>query len=201
MRHRPLFAAVCLLCVCAGPGLAQSGSSAGEQLRALGIKVTADRLVQYAAQGDMTTVNLLLEAGLPVSSADPVRRVTALHNASAQGHVRIITRLLDLGADVNAQDWHGVTPLIAAAHAGQVRVVEQLLRRGADVNVAPAKAPTALIAAIQNGTPAMVDMLLNAGADPELPDGVGQTPMGAAELAGRRDLARKLEKAASGRRP
>lgn len=201
MRHRPLVATAFVLCACAGPGLAQSGSPAGEQLRALGIEVTAGRLVQYAAQGDMTTVNLLLEAGLPVSIADPVRRVTALHNASAQGHVRIVTRLLDLGADVNAQDWHGVTPLIAAVHAGHARVVEQLLREGADVNVAPAKAPTALIAAIQNGTPAMVDILLNAGANPELPDRVGQTPMVAAELAGRQELAKKLAKAASGRRP
>jgi len=188
-----------MLIVAALPGLcvAQTKPSAVEQLTKIRIEIIPERLTQYAAQGDLVTVNLLIDAGLRVNSADPIRKATALHNASAQGHLRIVARLLELGADIDARDWHGVTPLIAAVYAGHTSIVQALLQKGADVNVVPEKAPTALIAAIQTGKLALVDMLLAANAKPAMPDGVGQTPLSAAKLATRHDIVGRIEAALS----
>lgn len=192
----PYFAVVALLfSVVTGQSAAQSHLSANEQLQVLGIDVVPERLVQYAAQGDLTTVNLLMDAGLAASSAEAGRQATALHNAAAQGHMRMVLRLLERGAEVNARDWHGVTPLIAAAHSGHTAVVALLLQNGADVNVSPTQAPTALIAAVQGGFGAIVEMLLQAGARADLPDGVGQTPLSAARLAKRTELANRINEA------
>lgn len=173
--------------------LAQAKPSAVEQLIKIGIEITPERLTQYAAQGDLTTVSLLIDAGLPVNSADPIRKVTALHNASAQGHLRMVVRLLELGANIDARDWHGVTPLIAAVYAEKLSIVQQLLKNGANVNVVPEKAPTALIAAIQTGNLAIVNMLLDANARPDMSDGVSQTPLSAARLAQRDNIQERIE--------
>lgn len=187
-----------LLSVACSTAIAQNKLPAREQLKANGIEILPERLVQYAAQGDIVTVNLLIDAGLSVNAADPVRHVTALHNAAAQGHARIVQRLLELGADVNARDWWGVTPLIAAAGAGQVAIVSLLVQKGADVNVVPEKAPTALIAAIQQGSLKTVDLLLAAKAQIDLSDGVGQTPLSAAKLANRGEILTRLETISTG---
>jgi hypothetical protein len=142
----------------------QTANAAATRLRAMAIAANVQALVQYAAQGDIAVVNLLLDAGVSASAKDPVRGVTALHNAAALGHLRIANRLMELGADVNATDWHGVTPLINAAHGGYVDMARALIAKGADVNAAPGAAPTALAAAMQGDKSAMVELLLKAGA-------------------------------------
>jgi hypothetical protein len=61
-------------------------------------------------------------------------RQTALHMAS-QTNATLSTarRLLSKGADVNAQDKYGWTPLHIAAYYGADRIVDLLLAEGADV--------------------------------------------------------------------
>jgi ankyrin repeat protein len=165
------------------------------KLKASGIEVNATRLVQYAAAGDLVTVELLLAAGIPARSAEPVWQVTPLHNAAAQGHARLVARLLELGADVNARDARGYTALIDAAYGGRGVIVKQLLEAGARSDVRPTDGPTALIAAVQADSLAVVDQLLIAGADPALADASGQTPLIAADRAGRTAIAARLKSA------
>lgn len=174
---------------------AQQPAAAAAQLKAGGIEINAERLVQFAAQGDIAVLNQLIEAGVDVKQAEPKRQVTALHNAAAQGHKRIVLRLLELGADVNAADWYGVTPLITAAIGGHSEIAQILLQKGADPNRSPAQAPTALIAAIWRDDPALLELLLNAGAKPDLADGLGRTPLAAAKQAKRAQLVTRIETA------
>jgi ankyrin repeat protein len=182
-------------------GAAPSRGEARAQLRHSGIEATTVRLVQYAAEGDTVTVELLLAAGVSPKAAEPRRRVTPLHNAAAQGHARLVTRFLELGADVNALDWFGYSPLVDAAYYGRGAVVRQLLAAGARVDIKPLDGPTALIAAVQANSPEVVDALLGAGADPALADSAGQTPLAAAERGGRTAIAARLAAAlASGAR-
>ncbi len=191
MKALVLAAAVAL----AAPAGAVDKQAALAQLQSTGIAANSSRLVQYAALGDWATVSLLLDAGLKVNDREPRRRVTALHNAAAQGHARLAQRLLDLGADVKAQDWHGVTPLIAAVAGGHTKLVAMLLAKGSDVNVVPAAAPTALLCAVQRGDLAMVDLLLKAGAKADLPDVFGQSPLGAARLSAQAEVEARLQAA------
>ncbi len=60
--------------------------------------------------------------------------VTPLHVAAAsETPVELLTKMLKLGADINATDNCGETPLCHAATAGNLEIVDWLLDHGADV--------------------------------------------------------------------
>lgn len=177
----------------AGPAQAQFTNQAADRLAVMRIEPTPASLVQYAAQGDASTVELLIAAGVSAKAAEPVRKATALHAAAAQGHLRMVERLLALGAGVDEPDWHGVTPLAAACAGGHLPVARALLRAGARVDHVPGAAPTALILAIQSGNTPLAEELLAAGANPRLADAFGTTPLEAARRARRQALVARLE--------
>jgi cytohesin len=57
-----------------------------------------------------------------------------LHGAAYRGHKEIAELLISKGADVNAKDEDGRTPLLHAALIGHREVVELLITNGVDVN-------------------------------------------------------------------
>jgi hypothetical protein len=157
-RFAALFAA--LLLAAAGA----QAQDAAARLALMGIVPGPERLVQYAAQGDATVVRLLLQAGVDANAADPKRQVTALHNAAAQGHLGLMTMLVEQGAAVDRADWHGNTPLINAAWYGQLEAIRFLLARGARLDTVTNEGQTALSAAMYSGNQAAVDYLQAHGA-------------------------------------
>lgn len=90
---------------------------------------------------------------------------TALQAASQRGHLNVVNRLLEIGADVNAppSERLGLTALQAAALGGHLTVVERLLEAGAEVDAAPApkEGLTALQAAASVGHLGIVNKLLH----------------------------------------
>ena len=56
-----------------------------------------------------------------------------LHTAAKKGDIATITSLLDRGADIEARDKNGYTPLSVAAYYGQPEAIITLLGRGADI--------------------------------------------------------------------
>lgn len=81
-----------------------------------------------AYEGDFNGLGHLLDvvSELDVSVKDNMGR-TALHEASQLRHTRVVCQLLDAGADCNAQDWRGSTPLHYAVNASQLDCVRVLL--------------------------------------------------------------------------
>ena len=59
---------------------------------------------------------------------------SALHVACWQGHVTVVTCLLNLGAEIDCLDNERRTPLQSAAWQGHDHIAEMLCQRGANVN-------------------------------------------------------------------
>jgi len=60
-----------------------------------------------------------------------VNKRTPLHWASDYGQVEVIEYLLSKGANIEAKDNFGITPLLAAVYEGHENAVKTLLQRGA----------------------------------------------------------------------
>jgi ankyrin repeat protein len=127
----------------------------------------------------------LLSLARPAAYGDdqaPVQPLAPeLAKAIRDGDVKAVRAHLDGGADVNARDADGNTPLLlAASHAG-ADCVELLLKKGADVNAANKAGATALIRAATNYDKAR--LLIDAGANIQVKTELGKTPL---TLAARR---------------
>ncbi len=108
----------------------------------------------------------------------------ALLNATRRGECRAVADLLKKGANPNARDEEGATPLMRASLACQVPVLTQLLDRGADVNASDAQGRTALVYAIERDPPdsdfarrqlEVIKLLLARKANPAVKDEDGST--------------------------
>ncbi|KAL6059479.1 Lateral signaling target protein 2 [Balamuthia mandrillaris] len=120
-----------------------------------------------ADKGHTDIIDLLLER-LPslLHKTSSKGDMTALHHAAACGHLHTVRRLLELGADPNAANRPGNTPLIMAASSGHEEVVSLLIEKGADVNKhCHRDGFTALHSAACFGYPAIAKRLLSAGAE------------------------------------
>jgi diguanylate cyclase (GGDEF)-like protein len=81
--------------------------------------------------------------------------------AARAGNVKRVKGLLDSGADVDARDNRGNTPLIEAAFFKYPDLVQLLLSKGADINARNHAGDTALTEAIRAGHGGVVDLLLS----------------------------------------
>src|SRR4051812_39143023 len=89
----------------------------------------------------------------------------ALLRAAREGNADTVKALLSSpGADVNATDERGSTPLIEAARYGHDDVARALLAAGADTKARDRDGKTALMLAVQGGNDDVVRVLKQAGA-------------------------------------
>ena len=58
----------------------------------------------------------------------------SIHDAALKGNIEAIRQHLAAGADVNAKDDWGKTPLHSTAEMGRKEIAELLIAKGADVN-------------------------------------------------------------------
>jgi ankyrin repeat protein len=92
---------------------------------------TALHLAAYFGRPDI--VRLLIEAGSYVEAvAEHASKVRPLHSGVAGRHVLVVEALLAAGADVEARQERGFTPLMGAAAGGSREILERLLVAGAD---------------------------------------------------------------------
>jgi ankyrin repeat protein len=81
------------------------------------------------------------------------------------------------GADVNAKDDDGWTPLFYAADEGHKEIAELFIAAGADVNAKTGRGFTPLYMAASGGHKEIVELLIAEGADVNAKSRLGQTPL------------------------
>jgi len=118
-----------------------------------------------------------------------------LIEAARWGDLEKVKKLLDRGADVNARDKDGWTPLHWASVHGHLDVIKLLVERGADVN-ASNHGWTPLHEAASRGHLNVVKFLVERGADVNARDREGRTPLDLARREMYWNVADFLEKAA-----
>ena len=110
-----------------------------------------------------------------VNTRDSTTGQTALHLVVTRRDGIWINYLISKGANVNARDNRGVTPLQLATNLGFIEGMELLVGRGARVDDPNDAGETPLISAVHRRDLAMVRMLLKAGANPDRADNSGRT--------------------------
>lgn len=107
-----------------------------------------------------STVRLLLASGADVHlAARNSMQVQPLHAAIAGRCVDAVAALLDRGADPNARQQAGYTPLMGAASAGRDDIADLLLARGADRALRSDEGKSAEIIAREHGHTALAAKL------------------------------------------
>ena len=97
--------------------------------------------------GAGSVVRALVERGSNVAADGGVKRCTALHMAARRGNVEAAQALLECGADLEARDSLGETPLRRSVNCDKTQVAALLLQWGADVHSTGSKGLTPLSAA------------------------------------------------------
>jgi len=126
------------------------------------------QLIRAVARSDLSRVLQLVQLGAPLELRT-LDGYSALEWACIEGHERIAKALLDgkyegRGAEIDAQDGEGHTPLICASIQGQEGVVRLLLARGAKVATRGKDGRTALSWATLGGEPNCAALLRAHGA-------------------------------------
>jgi ankyrin repeat protein len=116
--------------------------------------------------GHAQAVRLLLERGSDANALSINQmRNTPLHAALAGPMAADGVRLLvDAGANVNARQHGGYTPLHAAANRGAVEIIDLLLERGADPSAAAEDGRRPIDFARERGHQSVIDRLRATGA-------------------------------------
>ena len=102
--------------------------------------------------------------------------------------------LLEQGAEVDARDQDGRTPLHEAALSRSTAISYILLANLADLEARDEEGSTPLHLAAASGRATVVRRLLEAGADTGAKDGRGRTPMDLASEAGRGNIERAFRR-------
>ncbi len=106
-----------------------------------------------------------------------------LHYAALDGDERLVSRLLDAGADPDQSDVNGFTPLHFASQSYEPAIVRLLVDRGATVDQRNSHGNTALFIAVRRarGRGDVIKALLKAGADPSVKNNAAISPLAVAE--------------------
>lgn len=146
----------------------------------LGIKDSAKGFFEAVVKGEKPLVDLFLAEGMSPNAKQA--GITALMEASRRGktHSEIAAALIQAGAEIDAQDPYGVTPLLFAAISGAPETIRMLLKSGANVKARDADGRTALVETLTTENdlpPETIEELVQAGSEVNVRIYGGLTPL------------------------
>lgn len=134
--------------------------------------------------GEKVTQALADPASTVVNTRDLTSGESALHIVTSRRDLTWMQFLIGKGANVNARDAKGVTPLVSAVNSNFAEGVELLVGKGARLDDSNNAGETPLITAVHNRNVPVLRLLLKAGANPDRADNSGRTAKDYARLAG-----------------
>ena len=97
--------------------------------------------------------------------------------AAEKNYESEVKRLVEKGANVNAETWDGVTSLMYAVQNENLDIVEFLLEKGANPNKKPLNGVSPILAAIKTENLPLVELLIRNEANINIGDKDGITPL------------------------
>ena len=155
-------------------------------LCATGMMVSAPAYAQFSEsykflesvrkkEGEKVVDALAVPGTTIINTRDSSNGQTALHIMTQMRDSTWMRFLIAKGANVNARDSKGVTPLETAVGLGFLEGTQILLTYGARIDEADATGETPLISAVHRHDTQMARVLLQAGANPDRPDNSGRS--------------------------
>ena len=148
----------------------------------------ATPLIMAAEEEKTDVVSLLLDQGANIDATSGHLLHVVIRYSEWKSAIPIIDLLLEKGADLEAQDHGGQTPLVVAIRSLNFEIVRFLLERGADLEAKDRQGQTPLMVAVQEFPRVAVGLLkflLENGANLEAKDNNGHTPLVIAVRDGR----------------
>jgi ankyrin repeat protein len=139
-------------------------------------------LIYTAAYNLDTLADMLLYYGADVNFRSPADSSAPLNISALNGSISIAINFISQGADVNATDVLGYTPLMIAIQQNDTAMVHLLLDNGADIDILNYQGYSALHIASEKGESEIIKLLLSAGVNPNLPDRSNVTALKIARL-------------------
>lgn len=124
---------------------------------------------------DEATVPLLIKSRFDMDVQNTLTGSTALHLAVELKRPRIVSFLLEKGANTNILNRDGMTPLQLACQIDNCEAVSLLLERGTKLDPRSANGETAVHIAANSGNWVAFDLLITGGADINVWDGEGDS--------------------------
>jgi len=138
------------------------------------------------------TIGGLVLLGLGLAASAVAAASSPVADAAEQRDKSRIRALLQTGADVNATQADGTTPLHWAAYNDDAEMAGLLVKAGANVKALNRYGAAPLAQACQNGSVAIVKLLLDAGADPNTTLKGGETALMLAARSGNLEAVKML---------
>lgn len=145
----------------------------------IGGKAGTRALLRARRSGNPELEPFLRAHGADLDDTDTFGR-TLLMSAAAETTkeaARLVSALIEAGADVNKKSPAGRTPLLFAVKSDRPKIVRALLAAGAEVDARDGDGWTPLMLAARDGRLRTVVLLLAAGADPNAQSSLGWTAL------------------------
>ena len=108
--------------------------------------------------------------------------------ASSRGNDQEINRLIEKGADINAETEEGATPLTFAISNNRLSAVKTLINYNPQLNTITRAGESPLLIAVKNNNFEITEVLIRAGAEIDFKDPYGATPLHYSAINGNPDL-------------
>ncbi|HEX2338935.1 MAG TPA: ankyrin repeat domain-containing protein [Vicinamibacterales bacterium] len=137
-----------------------------------------------AAEADQPRALALLQKHPNLIHARWVHGESLVHFMAVEGFYKGVKFLAEHGADVNAVNEFGDSPLIDVATLGRDHIAELLLQHGANPNAVSKTRDNALHIAVLSANERMIRVLLEGGADPRYRTDLGESVFDALPASG-----------------